>query len=46
MGFLKLRAARLDKGELCAVDSTDRPANGDSLAEVNWGLNKEGIKLP
>ena len=45
MDFLKLRAARLGKDELWAVDSTTRSAYADSLAEVNWGLNKEGMML-
>ena len=46
MEFLRLRAARLAKGELCAVDSTSRAAYGDSLADIRWGRNKEGLPLP
>jgi hypothetical protein len=46
MDLLKLRAARLAKGELCAVDSTSRSAYGNSLAEIRWGKNKEGLPLP
>jgi transposase len=39
--LLKLRAARVGKGELCAVDSTSRSAYGDKLADIRWGKNKE-----
>jgi transposase len=46
MDLLKLRAARLGKDELCAVDSTSRTAFGDSLADIHWGKNKEGLPLP
>jgi transposase len=46
MDLLKLRAARLDAGELCAVDSTSRSAYGNSLAEIRWGKNKERLPLP
>lgn len=45
MDLLKLRAARLDEGELCAVDSTSRSAYGSSLADIRWGKNKEGLPL-
>lgn len=45
MELLKLRAARLDDGELCAVDSTTRSAYGDSLTDIRWGKNKENIPL-
>jgi len=44
--LLKLRAARLDKDELCCVDSTSRSAYGDSLADICWGKNKEHLPLP
>lgn len=46
MALLKLRAARLRKEELCCVDSTSRSAYGDSLADIRWGHNKEGLALP
>lgn len=45
MKLLKLRAARLKKDELCAVDSTSRSAYGHSLTDIRWGKNKENIPL-
>jgi hypothetical protein len=45
MELLGLRAARLRKSELCAVDSTTRSAYGSSLADIKWGKNKEGLPL-
>jgi hypothetical protein len=45
MDLLRLRAARLQKDELCAVDSTSRSAYGGSLADIRWGKNKEGLPL-
>ena len=45
MELLRLRAARLDRHELCAVDSTTRSAYGSSLADIKWGKNKEGLPL-
>jgi transposase len=45
MQLLKIRAGRLDEGEMCAVDSTSRSAYGDSLADVRWGKNKEQLPL-
>jgi len=45
MDLLKLRAARLDKDELCAIDSTSRSAYGDSLADIRWGKNKDRLPL-
>ena len=45
MELLKLRAARLSKDELCAVDSTSRSAYGDSLADIRWGKNKDNLPL-
>ena len=45
MELLGLRAARLGKHELCAVDSTTRSAYGSSLADIKWGKNKEGLSL-
>ena len=45
MSLLKLRAARLGKDELCAVDSTSRSAYGDSLADIRWGKNKDNLPL-
>jgi transposase len=43
--LLKLRAARLGKDELCAVDSTSRTAYGNGLADIRWGKNKEHLPL-
>jgi hypothetical protein len=45
MDLLKHRAARLQKDELCAVDSTSRSAYGGSLADIHWGKNKEHLPL-
>lgn len=45
MDLLKLRAARLVKDELCAVDSTSRSAYGGGLADIHWGKNKEHLPL-
>ncbi len=46
MDLLRLRLNRLEKGEVCAVDSTSRTAYGSALADIRWGKNKEGLKLP
>ena len=45
MDLLRLRAARLGKDELCAVDSTSRSAYGWSLADIRWGKNRERLPL-
>ena len=45
MDLLKLRAARLGKDELCAVDSTSRSAYGNGIADIRWGRNRERIPL-
>jgi transposase len=45
MELLALRASRLDRHELCAVDSTTRSAYGSSLADIKWGKNKDGLPL-
>jgi len=45
MELLKLRAARLQKDEFCAVDSTSRSAYGDSIADIQWGKNKDRLPL-
>jgi len=45
MEFLKLRAARLGKDELCAVDSTSRAAYGWSLADIRWGKSRDHLPL-
>lgn len=45
MELLRLRAARLGKDELCAVDSTSRSAYGGSLSDIHWGRNKDRLPL-
>jgi hypothetical protein len=45
MDLLRLRAARLEKDELCAVNSTSRSAYGWSLADIRWGRNKDHLPL-
>ena len=45
MDLLKLRAARLENNELCAVDSTSRSAWGDSLSDIRYGKNKDHLPL-
>jgi transposase len=45
MDLLRLRAARLGKEEILAVDSTSRSAYGDSLADTHWGKNKNHLPL-
>ena len=45
MDLLRLRAAKLGKDELCAVDSTSRSAYGWSLADIRWGKNRESLPL-
>lgn len=46
MDFLRLRAARVEKGSYCAVDSTSRSAWGDSLTDIRYGKNKDHLPLP
>ena len=45
MDLLRLRAARLGKDELCAVDSTSRSAHGWCLADIRWGKNIDRLPL-
>ena len=45
MDLLRLRAARLGKDELCAVDTTSRSVYGGSLADIHWGKNKDHLPL-
>ena len=45
MDLLRLRAAKLSKDELCAVDSTSRSAYGWSLADIRWGKNRDRLPL-
>jgi hypothetical protein len=46
MALLSLRAGRMKKEELCAVDTTSRNAYGTGISETAWGKNKSGLKLP
>ena len=46
VALLRLRAARLKKGPLCAIDSTCRSAWGDSLTDMRCGKNKDHLLLP
>ncbi len=43
--FLKERALRLKDDELLAVDSTTKSGWEDTLINVRWGKNKEGLPL-
>jgi hypothetical protein len=45
MDLLKLRAEKLGKEELCAVDSTSRSAYGSCLADIRWGFSKDHLPL-
>lgn len=45
MDLLHLRAMRLGKDVLCAVDSSTRSAYGSSLSDIHWGKNKEQVPL-
>jgi hypothetical protein len=45
MELLKLRALRLAKDELCAVDSTSRSAYGNGLADIRWGRSRDRLPL-
>jgi len=46
MEFIRLRMNRLAENAVCAVDSTTRTAYGNTLADIRWGKNKEGLQLP
>lgn len=45
MDLFRCRAARLDKDELCAVDSTSISTYGFNLVDIRWGKNKERLPL-
>ena len=45
ISFLKERARRLQEDELLAVDSTTKSGWEDTLINVRWGKNKEGLPL-
>lgn len=46
LAFEDLRRARLDKGTLCAVDSTTRSSRGKNLPDVALGKSKDGGCAP
>lgn len=45
MDLFRLRAARVGKDELCAVDSTSISTYGFNLVDIRWGRNKEHLPL-
>lgn len=45
MDLFRLRAARVGRDELCAVDSTSISAYGFNLVDIRWGRNKERLPL-
>ena len=45
MDMFRLRAKRIGKDELCAVDSTSMSTYGFNLVDIRWGKNKEHLPL-
>jgi hypothetical protein len=45
MALLRLRAGRVGRREVLAIDSTSRSAYGKSLADVKWGKSKDRLPL-
>lgn len=45
MDLFRMRAARVGKDELCAVDSTSISSYGFNLVDIRWGRNKEHLPL-
>lgn len=45
MDLFRLRAKRMSKDELCAVDSTSISTYGFHLVDIRWGHNKEHLPL-
>ena len=45
MDLFRMRAARVGKDELCAVDSTSISTYGFNLVDIRWGRNKEHLPL-
>ena len=43
MDLFRMRAARVGKDELCAVDSTSISSYGFNLVDIRWGRNKEHL---
>lgn len=45
MDLFRMRAKRVGKDELCAVDSTSISTYGFNLVDIRWGKNKEHLPL-
>lgn len=45
MDLFRQRAKRVDKDELCAVDSTSISTYGFNLVDIRWGKNKDHLPL-
>lgn len=45
MDMFRMRASRVDRNELCAVDSTSISSYGFNLVDIRWGRNKEHLPL-
>ena len=45
MDLFRMRAARVGRNELCAVDSTSISSYGFNLVDIRWGRNKEHLPL-
>lgn len=45
MDMFRMRASRVDRNELCAVDSTSISCYGFNLVDIRWGRNKEHLPL-
>jgi hypothetical protein len=43
--FIKLRLNRIDKDEICAIDSTSVSCTNNTLVDAFYGYNKEGDKM-
>lgn len=46
MALIQQRLSRVGESDFLALDSTTRSAYGSTLANIRWGKNKEGVKLP
>ena len=46
MALIQHRLSRVGADDVLALDSTTRSAYGSTLANIKWGKNKEGVKLP
>lgn len=45
MDMFRCRAKRVNKDELCAIDSTSMSTYGFNLVDIRWGKNKEHLPL-